>query len=270
QCGKLRESQLYNNEMTTGPDEHPWVGRLGNRKNDSFIEFNCLAVLIHERYALVPAHCILMRTKESGANVILFGDWRSNADIGASDCRAMGATQCSPVPQELEIEELAVHPLFNDNWRDYDIAVAKLARSVELTDYVQPICLPPTDNQPVDNYIGQWLETTGFRFYPPSNHHEEVNWRRKVLVHTATPEYCNSLTRGWILSHNQICAVWPSAEYRLVSGAPLMGIELVNGKPHRYYLIGISSFGSKNSYYFYIERFMRILPFKEWILRNIE
>ncbi|XP_044316286.1 CLIP domain-containing serine protease B9-like [Drosophila rhopaloa] len=121
----------------------------GESRNSS-AKFLCLAVLIKPRHAILPAHCVLNRA-EVDALFILFGDWRANRNFDEEDCLL---DVCAPVPKAIDIEELAVHPKFkghiNPTAFDNDIALAKLVRSVNFSDFVAPLCLPTTkhkDNQ---------------------------------------------------------------------------------------------------------------------------
>ena len=41
-----------------------------------------------------------------------------------------------------------VHPLYNSATSDYDIAILHLQTSAQLTDEVQPICLPDSGDEP--------------------------------------------------------------------------------------------------------------------------
>ncbi|KAH8282676.1 hypothetical protein KR054_009074, partial [Drosophila jambulina] len=277
QCGKLRETQFYNHKLFTAPDEHTWIGRLFNNEPDEPEPVpSCLAVLIHQRYAILTAHCAVFEYPSTFPAYILFGDWRANPNTKTGDCRESNyLTQCSPPPQAVDIEEIAVHPLFKEGDRDYDIALAKMVRNVELSDFVQLLCLPP-DREIEGNYIGQRLEVAGFQHQPSIREEvtEELEWRIKATRHATSLEYCTSVTRPLVrsnLTQNLLCAVGVKTNF-LEAGAPLMDIELVDGKPRNYYLIGIKSFGTigGSRSWTFIDGYMRILPFKKWILRNIE
>ncbi|XP_017006080.2 phenoloxidase-activating factor 1-like [Drosophila takahashii] len=268
-CGKLRESHLYNRNEITAPDEYTWIGRVGYIYENR-TEFKCFSVLIHQRYAVLNAHCIRGGT----AALILFGDWRENEDITVGDCLVEGMTaQCSPRPQMVDIEELVVHPKYDGQY-DYNIGLAKLEKNVELSDFVQPICLPPA-GESEGNHIAQRLEMAGFR--RPLREGDPVDkdgeWRRKVQVHTTSMDFCRSLGKnGWPnLTQNYLCALGKE-EKTLYFGSPLMGIEVVDGKPRNFYLVGLPAtiqlLGHPS--YLSLHLFTSILPFRNWILKNMD
>uniref|UniRef100_A0A6P4FHK8 Urokinase-type plasminogen activator-like n=1 Tax=Drosophila rhopaloa TaxID=1041015 RepID=A0A6P4FHK8_DRORH len=276
ECGKVRESQLYNGEEITEADEYTWIGRVGHRESsNAYPEFKCLSVLVNRRFAILPAHCVI----EPGSiepTFILFGVWRVNEGTDLGVCRPDGNKQCSPAPQMVNIEELVVHPRHRRSpapgFLQYDIALAKLEQGVELTDFVQPICLPPA-NGVEDNYVAQRLEMAGFKIpsSPEWRLQEDDYWRHKVSVHSASLQFCSSKNMIRVqLSENNMCAV-RKKEDNFFPGSPLMGFEMVDGKPRNSYVIGISigiiSLPDADRDTFAV---LRILPFRNWILKNIQ
>ncbi|KAH8333756.1 hypothetical protein KR059_003057, partial [Drosophila kikkawai] len=278
-CGKLRETQLHNEMEITAPNEFTWIGRVGyGESSNPDTKFPCLAVLIHQRFAILPAHCVLSDddSGNSTAVFILFGDWRANSNFKRGDCRLeRGSTTCSPPPQAVDMEQISVHPQFKLGEHDYDIALAKMVRNVELSEFVQPLCLPPA-REIEGNHISRRLEMAGFVQEHSWNEAKilDVDWRRKVARHTTSLEFCTSLTEALgelTLSQNHLCGIEIEAN-NLMSGSPLMDVEVVDGKPRNFYLVGINTFGtvSGTASPIFIDGFMRILPFRNWILKNIE
>ncbi|XP_017056407.1 melanization protease 1-like [Drosophila ficusphila] len=276
ECGKLRESQLYDRNEITAPDEYTWIGRVGYEdSNNASIEFHCLAVLIHQRYAILPAHCVL-NIPVGDATFILFGDWHASSEFKVGDCRQVrDISQCTTPPQAVDIEELVVHPRYKVSTvldgLNYNIALAKLERSVVFSDFVQPICLPPA-GEDKDKHIGQRLEWAGFKKYSlPRKLENDEKWRSKVQLQIASREFCNS--KIWNLRplfENHLCSVGDNKSF-LSWGSPLMAFEVVNGKPRNFYLVGIqisttSAPGDDLDSFL----FMRVHPFRNWILNNIK
>ncbi|XP_017006079.2 CLIP domain-containing serine protease HP8-like [Drosophila takahashii] len=268
-CGKLRESQLYNRKEITAPDEYTWIGRVGYVYGNR-TEFSCFSVLIHRRYAIINAFCIL----DNLASFIVFGDWRENKDITVGDCLVEGITaQCSPPPQRVDIEELVVHPGYN-RLDDYNFGLAKLVENVIFSDFVQPLCLPPA-GETESNHIAQRLEMAGFRrpLRKGDTVDKEGEWRRKVQVHTASMEFCRSLGgNNWPnRTQHHICALGKE-ENTLYFGSPLMGIEVVDGKPRNFYLVGLPGsvelLGHPSNLSMLL--FTSIFPFRNWIVKNME
>ncbi|XP_022225399.2 CLIP domain-containing serine protease 2-like [Drosophila obscura] len=267
QCGRLRQAQLYNQREITDPDEHPWLGRVGyskvNESNPEEYSYLCLSVLLSERHAILPAHCILLESAME-ATIILFGDWKSNENTHRRDC--LTAEKCAPPPEPYTIMELAVHPQYDGRRYDNDIALAKLDRNVRFGDYVQPLCLPP-DHEIDGNHIGQRLEMVGFaRDLNPAG-----RWRSKHQVHTLGSEYCKSHPGFdmFDLTSNHICGLISGNDI-LMSGSPMVGVNVVYGNPASYYLIAIVNVGSSIKREGFPGAFMRIHPYREWIVRNMD
>ncbi|KAH8372567.1 hypothetical protein KR200_008068, partial [Drosophila serrata] len=277
ECGKLREAQLYNMKQITEPDEYPWVGRVGfGNSSDPNPDLKCSAVLIHKRYALLSARCVLTPYGFGDATFILFGDWQATENIRKEDCRREGNNlKCSPPPQAVNIEELVVHPMYDSKNFDYEIALAKLAENVQFSDFVQPICLPPV-REVEGNHIAQRLEMTGFRgetFNKVEPLADEYRFRTKLVVQTASSEFCawNWQQVGLTFnSENQLCAMVDVRDSALTGGT-LMGIEFEGEKPRNFYVIGIASITVKTASKppVIIHKFMRIAPFRDWILKNM-
>ncbi|KAH8281793.1 hypothetical protein KR054_002954, partial [Drosophila jambulina] len=241
ECGKLREPQLHNEHVITAPNEYTWIGRVGyghpDKPKPTFI---CLAVLIHQRYAIFPVHCV--HSGDFKIEFILFGDWRANENYMVGDCRVeRGFTTCSPPPQAVDIEEIAMHPLYTSLEHDYDIALAKLVRNVELSEFVQPLCLPPA-REIEGNHISRRLEMAGFsRFNIGAGEQiDDFEWRRRMTMHTTSLEFCAAASAPIRVTYtqNHLCGVNPGGDV-LMSGAPLMDVEVVNGKPRNFYLVGL-------------------------------
>ncbi|KAI8043491.1 hypothetical protein M5D96_004823 [Drosophila gunungcola] len=194
-CGKLLENQLYSRNEITAPDEYPWIGRVGY-VTENGTSFPCFSVLIHQRYAILTAFCALSNA-EFDALFILFGDWRENENFEVRDCRREGNIfQCAAAPQKVDINELVVHPEYKNDIK-HNIALAKLERDVEFTDYVQPICLPPVQEND-GSHIAQRLEIAGFRrpLREGQEADEEGEWRRKVHVFMASSEFSRRKRNG--------------------------------------------------------------------------
>ncbi|XP_017151749.1 CLIP domain-containing serine protease 2-like [Drosophila miranda] len=266
-CGRLRQWQLYNRREITDPDEYPWLGRIGYSSTESEADpkeyrYLCLAVLLSERHAILPAHCI-GEDSSMEATTILFGDWRSNQATHERDC--LTADRCAPPPESYTILELAIHPQYDRIRHDHDIALAKLDRNVRFGDFVQPICLPP-DHEVEGNHIGQRLEMVGFLRTTRTG----GSWRLKRQVHTLGSNYCSSHPgfAGFNQSSNHICGLISSTE-AFMSGSPMMGVNVVDGNPDSFYLIATAIFGVARKREIVPDGFMRIYPFREWIVRNM-
>jgi len=237
------------------------------------IEFHCLSVLIHRQFAILPAHCLL-NIPNSDATFILFGDWQAQQIYTKGDCRKVKEfSQCTTPPQMVDIEELVVHPQYKSSKTldglNFNIALAKLERIVEFTDFVQPICLPPV-GEDKDKHIGQRLEWAGFGKARDVENLDD-KWRVKTQLQIASLQFCNSkIWNRRPLFDNHLCSVGDK-KGDLLWGSPLMAFEVLDGKPRNFYLVGIqissiSAPGEDLDSFL----FMRILPFRSWIQKNIK
>lgn len=65
---------------------------------------------------------------------------------------------------EIPVEKIISHEGYNPNSRDQynDIALLKLDRDVEYTEWIRPICLPLTSDLRNTDYTGHSLDVAGF------------------------------------------------------------------------------------------------------------
>ncbi|XP_068146807.1 CLIP domain-containing serine protease HP8-like [Drosophila tropicalis] len=269
ECGKLNEKLFYNGKSITALNEYPWLGLLGFKEPNYPISYNCVAVLISQRYVVVPAHCIT--DKNADALSVIFGDWRVDNNIHLRDC---DRTRCAPPPKVYYLEEVIPHFQFVESHLDNDIGLAKVKENVQFSDYVQPICLPPA-NERDDQYIGQRLEIAGYPFkYRPDF---DVNsFRMKTVTHMTSFEYCQSgLTEQerteLNMSTKQMCGFVLGGK-ALISGSAVMGVNVIDGKPKSFYLMGILTFGKIRNDLVDLDSptwFQRVSPYRDLILQNM-
>lgn len=101
----------------------PWMALLGYRIDDKQ-GWRCGGALISKRHVLTAAHCI-----EASLFAVRLGE------LVIDDNGADGAQ-----PVDFSIEKVTVHP--NYQGAENDIAILRLDRDVEFSEYIQPICLP--------------------------------------------------------------------------------------------------------------------------------
>ncbi|KAH8366502.1 hypothetical protein KR084_012444, partial [Drosophila pseudotakahashii] len=272
-CGKLQESQLYNMEKITEADEFAWIGLVGyGEEGPTIVEFKCLSVLINSRYVILPAQCVT-EPELSNPIVIVFGEWQGKKFSKMGVCRLKdGFRQCAPPPQKVDIEELVVHPGYlKSHDLKYNLGMAKLARNVELSEFVHPICLPPAESDK-DNHIAQILNMVGFRRSGfRFDWKEDDYFRQKIKVTTTSLQFClKKILIPISPSENNLCAVG-DRQNELFPGSPLMGVKVVDGNPKNFYLVGILIHSlSKSESETELSILLRLAPFRTWILNNIQ
>ncbi|XP_046396317.1 serine protease persephone-like [Ischnura elegans] len=114
-----------------GLGEIPHMAALGYRSTDdnggSMIKWNCGGSLISDRYVMTAAHCT--NTAIGPPVVVRLGD----LDLAIED---EGGT-----PIDFSIEKTEQHPDYNLQYRYHDIALVRLSRSVNFTEFICPACL---------------------------------------------------------------------------------------------------------------------------------
>ncbi|KAH8246849.1 hypothetical protein KR032_002204 [Drosophila birchii] len=138
QCGKFNINQFENKALNTELDEHPWIGRIEHTLKDGAHAFVCVGVLIEARHMLTPAHCVASVSPEAVS--LVFGDWDARNNHTEPDCDDKGV--CAPPGQRRSVSKISIHPDYRMREHQNDLAVVKLDKNVEFSNYVEPICLP--------------------------------------------------------------------------------------------------------------------------------
>ncbi|XP_017140126.1 phenoloxidase-activating factor 3 [Drosophila miranda] len=252
QCGKLNESQVRNGERITELDEHPWIARieftdsLGNR------DFGCVGALIGPRHVVTAAHCLTGFGREVSA--VILGDWDSSNDITERDCNPQDS--CAPPPQRIDHKTLTLHPDYTTDKIDNDIAVIELARNVEISNYVQPICLP-TAEEVSSGTDDTTLQVSGF--LTPKK--RAIPKRIKMPFQKVSTEECRKKDGHNVIATSNICGI---TDFQPLSGAPL--IDAHGGDPRRFHLVGVAAAGFPSEPSMHLHTNVHL--HRDWILQN--
>uniref|UniRef100_A0AC35TYV4 Peptidase S1 domain-containing protein n=1 Tax=Rhabditophanes sp. KR3021 TaxID=114890 RepID=A0AC35TYV4_9BILA len=167
------------------PDESPWTASIRLRSPDSH---HCGAAIISNLFLLTAAHCVSIVPKES--LYIRVGDFNNLISE----------------PQEINvgIAEVVLHPSY-ENIFNHDIAIIKLDTPLNFTQFVKPICLPPSTYQ---FEIGSECFVSGFGKF--TNEDVENAPYSSLLQIAKVPilnkTFCRMANEGTVLGETTICA----------------------------------------------------------------
>ncbi|XP_045114840.1 transmembrane protease serine 9-like [Portunus trituberculatus] len=141
-CGLANLARVVGGEDVDPAYKYPWhvgIKYVWNRK------YWCGGSIINDRYILTAAHCVKNR----------FRRWLV---VGVAD---HDMTSTDGVTQLVRVQEIIVHPDYNINTLDSDIALLKLSQPLDLTqvEHIRPVCLPADDS---NTYAGEDATATGW------------------------------------------------------------------------------------------------------------
>lgn len=108
------------------------------------------------------------------------------------------------------VMEAFVHPYYDDLKFDFDIAIAKLASTLELSENIQPIQIPPSGEQFKEGemtFVSGWGDTKTTT--------EDPQHLRAVEVPIVSKEVCEKAYRE-MLTENMICAGYAKGGEHLI------------------------------------------------------
>ncbi|KAJ2940867.1 hypothetical protein O0L34_g10127 [Tuta absoluta] len=186
-CGYRKTNRIVGGQET-GVNEYPMMA--GIVTQDTGI-IKCGAVIISERYLLTAAHCV---NNQAPSNLgVVVGE--HNINIGDSP-----ATQGFRVTYRM-------HPQFNPNTYDYDIALLTTNGNIQFSDRVGPACLPFKFAS--TSFEGETVTALGWGTLFPGG--PDSNVLRKVDLNVITQSQCQS-TRPPFLSNRQMCTLTPGKD----------------------------------------------------------
>lgn len=269
-CGKDTSGRIVGGDIAQ-LDSFPWLARIQYYKPNKRFGFHCGGVLINERYVLSAAHCIQSVPSTWTLYKVRLGEYDTSTDT--NDCNYHEENDCADTQQDYLIASYYVHEdYFQENGADYnDIALIRLAAPVTYTDFIQPICLPITQDQlkaaTVDTrmIVAGWGQT-------------ETKSASRYKMFLDIPGWHNDRCKDAFsavsvdIIETQLCAGGEKGKdsCRGDSGGPLMKLEQINGT-FAWFLRGIVSFGTEKCGTEDVPGvYTRISKFMDWVLENIE
>ncbi|XP_055536294.1 CLIP domain-containing serine protease B4-like [Wyeomyia smithii] len=146
-CGINLADRIIGGQKTA-LNAYPWTVLLIARPLiGSSRSYSCGGSLISDRYVLTAAHCFRELPVGYYIAKVRLGEWDLESDIDCVD------DLCADKPIDVGIESKAVHADYDSVNIHNDIALIKLAKSVNYTDFISPVCLPlsGSNNEPDSN-----------------------------------------------------------------------------------------------------------------------
>lgn len=151
---------------------------------------------------------------------------------------------CADKHLDLQIEEAISHEYYDTKVKNlaFDIALIRLDRFVQFSQFVSPVCLPKTEELVNRDFEGYSFYAAGWG-KTESESYSEV--KLKVEVSGISLEKCKRIYSKRYLNDNQMCAGGVSGVDTCQgdSGGPLVGLDLSANNQIYYYLAGIVSYG---------------------------
>ncbi|XP_032572459.1 serine protease grass [Drosophila sechellia] len=261
-CGEFGDQKVTGgSEIQMG--SRPWVALLQFNLSEpnERLSLACGGMLITPRYVLTAAHCVM-----NSLISVRFGEHTISTE---QDCKTYATRViCLPPYQDVPIQEAVVHEGFDDDTLHYDIALLRLSRSIELTQFIKPICLPLYEEvrQSIWDKGRQNQKVTGWGIYE-QNVLSDVP--REGDVTRLSLDQC-SMGRNILLIGNQLCvSAFQKDSCQGDSGGPLLYPYLYRGQ-QRFVQTGIVSKGPKYCGLGSSAIYTDITRFVPWITQNIK
>ncbi|KAF2903038.1 hypothetical protein ILUMI_03135 [Ignelater luminosus] len=263
-CGKQTEDRIYGG-IQTGIAEFPWMALLGitsNRTGDAF--YICGGALINRRYILTAAHCAV-----EDITIVRLGEHDVDKKRDCED-DTPGLEDCSDDPIDVGIEKKIPHKDYDDETHVHDIALLRLKKEVNYTNYVTPICLPLTSELKNQKYEGTTLTTAGWGVTEKGY---TSGVKLKVDLSVVPNSNCTEIYKKYDLpiEDSHICAGGEEGKDSCQgdSGGPLMLRDRVKDEEN-FIAVGVVSFGYGCGIKGVPGVYARVTDYREWIAKNIE
>lgn len=232
-CGADGTDRIYGGNVTD-IDEFPWMALLEYTTNKGK-NFYCGGVLINNRYVLTAAHCVAGKELKAAIRLtgVRLGEWDLRSD---TDCQE---ELCNGPPMDIAIEETVVHKGYRplDPSQHNDIALVRLARPVEFSRFIKPICLPFDFSPQYD--VGNQFDVAGWGKTEISGD-SQVKLKVKVPVKPKSSCVQKYQREGLSIGSGQFCA---GGEKGMDSCKGDSGGPIMSRSGRSWYVMGVVSFG---------------------------
>ncbi|XP_055847600.1 serine protease easter-like isoform X2 [Episyrphus balteatus] len=272
QCGNVISNRIYGGNVTK-IDEYPWMALIEYNKGGNSNGHHCGGSLINNRYVLTAAHCISAIPETWKPSRVRLGEWDTATD---RDCEVdtRGFEDCADPHVDVTIEKVIPHEQYvaSSKSQPYDIALIRLSRNVDYTDFIRPICLPLKDILKRSTFDGSKMDVSG---WGKTEHGTSSNVKLKAEVPVVPLNECQRVysQRSVDLGSTQMCAGGQQGidSCRGDSGGPLIGLDSSNKQRVYYFIAGVVSFGpTPCGLQGWPGVYTRVSDYTDWIQQNIE
>ncbi|XP_055850336.1 uncharacterized protein LOC129914911 [Episyrphus balteatus] len=252
ECGSVISNRIYGGKVTKF-DEYPWMAMIEYYIDGISNEHHCGGSLINNRYVLTAAHCISSIPETWQLSRVRLGEWNTSTDI---DCEADARSfeDCADLHVDVPIEKLIPHEKYVNSLKSphekygktliNDIALIRLSRKVDFSDFIQPIYLPLKDILKQSTFNGNKMDISGWGV---TENGTRSIVKLKAEVQVVPLNECKRVYSqlNIYIGTSKICAGSQKGIDSCTgdSGGPLIALDSSNKQRFYYFIAGVVSFG---------------------------
>ncbi|KAM9857053.1 transmembrane protease serine 6 [Aulostomus maculatus] len=244
-CGLRQFSSRIVGGTNATEGEWPWQASLQVRGTHI-----CGGALISSQWVVSAAHCF-------------YDDRLYSPSMWTVYLGKLRLSRSSPTEEVSRVQRIHLHPYYDDESHDYDLALLKLDQPpAMLAGHARPACLPPATHQ-LEPGLLCWV--TGWGALREGGRASDI--LQKVDVLLVSEDACVR-SYGHLVTPRMLCAGYRSGEKDACqgdSGGPLVCQELSG----RWFLAGVVSWGKGCGRPDYYGVYTRITRLTEWIAQVI-